>query len=137
MNMKTRMILVLLFLPMIITNGSVLPTSQENSKIVIGNFIDIPPDTTPIELQGMLDYGAGPNDVIATVVGDYVQIYFYRSFGNVNIDLYNGSGVLVYHDIVNTNVQTMVQIPINSSYSGTYTLVLSNGNGVAEGEFDR
>lgn len=40
-------------------------------------------------------------------------------------------------DIVNTNVQTMVQIPINSSYSGTYTLVLSNGNGVAEGEFDR
>lgn len=131
------MILVLLLFPMIVTNGSSLPTSHQNPQIINGNFIDIPPDTTPIELQGMLDYGAGPNDIIATVVGDNVQIYFYRSFGNVNIDLYNGSGVLVYHDSVNTNVQTMVQIPINSNSGGTYTLVLSNGNGVAEGEFDR
>lgn len=137
MNMKTRMILVLLLFPLIVTNGSSLPTSQQNPQIINGNFIDIPPDTTPIELQGMLDYGAGPNDIVATVVGDYVQIYFYRSFGNVCIELYNGSGLLLYHDVVNTNVQTMVQIPINSNSGGTYTLVLSNGNGVAEGEFDR
>lgn len=137
MNMKTRMILVLLLFSVIVTNGSSLPTYHQNPQIINGIFIDIPPDTTPIELQGMLDYGAGPNDVIATVIRDYVQIYFYRSFGNVSIDLYNGSGVLVYHDIVNTNVQTMVQIPINSNSGGTYTLVLSNGNGVAEGEFDR
>lgn len=74
---------------------------------------------------------------MASVVGDYVQIIFYRNFGNVNIDLYNDLGVLIYNDVINTSVQTLVQIPINSSSSGTYTLVLSNGTGIAEGEFDR
>lgn len=135
--MKRKPMLMLLLFSFIINSGSSFSICYQNPQISNGNHLDIPPDTTPIELQGMLDYGTGPNDVVASVVGDYVQIIFYRNFGNVNIDLYNDLGVLIYNDVINTSVQTLVQIPINSSSSGTYTLVLSNGTGIAEGEFDR
>jgi hypothetical protein len=94
-------------------------------------------DGDEIVLQGVLETGANPDDIGASVNEDVVQVYFSRSFGNVSLSLYNGNNMLIYSGVVNTGVQQLVVIPINGMASGTYTLVLSNNNGVAEGEFER
>lgn len=90
-----------------------------------------------IVLQGELETGIGPDDIGASVDDYNVQVCFSRSFGNVTLSLYNSNGILIYNGVINTDIQQLAVIPISGYASGTYTLVLSNGNGVAEGEFDR
>ena len=45
--------------------------------------------------------------------------------------------VSIYTDVVNTSVQQTVIIPITGAPNGTYTLVLENTTGYAEGEFNK
>ncbi len=94
-------------------------------------------DGDEIVLQGELETGIGPDDIGASVDEYNVQVFFNRSFGNVTLSLYNENGVLIYSGVVNTAIQQLAVIPFNGYPTGTYLLVLSNGNGVAEGEFDR
>jgi hypothetical protein len=56
-------------------------------------------------------------------------------FYHLNISLYNAEGNLCYSSVVNTGVQQMVVIPIMGNSNGTYTVVLDNANGYAEGDF--
>ena len=65
-----------------------------------------------------------------------IYISFTHSFGNVSISLYNTSHFLVYNDIFNTDVETLIVIPIIDNSYGTYTLVMESANGYAEGEFE-
>lgn len=109
---------------------------------VFGNNIitphyDIPPDLTPIELQGRLDLSYSLDDVEAGANENYVYIYFHRSFGDVGITLYNPTGVIVYSNVINTSIQQTVIIPITGTIEGVYTLVLENANGYAEGDFEQ
>lgn len=97
---------------------------------------DPPTGADKIHLIGQLDLNQGPNDVEAYAADNYVYIYFHRNFGNVNITLYNVTGVIIYNDVVNTAVQQTVIIPIISIVDGPLTLVLENASGYAEGEFD-
>ena len=90
-----------------------------------------------IILQGCLDYGANPDDIEASVINNTVNVNFRRNFGFVNISLYDGNGLLIHSSVVNTATQQSVAIPISSGSSGTYTLVLNNNRGVAEGYFER
>lgn len=97
---------------------------------------DDPPEYSPILLQGHLDYGSGSNDVEAYYYQNAIYISFTHSFGNVSISLYNTSHFLVYNDIFNTDVETLIVIPIIDNSYGTYTLVMESANGYAEGEFE-
>lgn len=98
---------------------------------------NIPTTAEKIELQGKLNLSAGPDDIEAGATDNAVYLYFNQNFGNVSISLYNPSGLLVYNCVVDSSMQQLVVIPIASSVSGTYTVVLDNANGYAEGDFER
>ncbi len=98
---------------------------------------NVPTGYEVILLQGTLMFGVAPNAVIAGANENSVYIHFNRSFGNVNISIYNALGVTVYSTVVNTSVQQTVIIPITSTFSGTYTVALNNADGYAEGDFDK
>ena len=98
---------------------------------------NIPDGTELIDLYGCLALNAGPDDIDAYTDQDYVYIDFHQNFGNVSISLYNEMGIMVYSDVVNTAVQQTVIIPIMGSTGGTYTLVLENATGYAEGAFNK
>lgn len=96
----------------------------------------IPSTAERIILQGRLDLNAGPDDIEAGATEQAVYLYFNHSFGNVSISLFNATGLLIYNCVVDTSMQQLVVIPITSMVSGTYTVVLSNANGIVEGDFN-
>ena len=97
---------------------------------------DMPNGAEEIVLRGQLNYNVGPNAIEAGATDDAVYIQFNQNFGNVSILLYNPSECLIYSTIVNTAVQQMVIIPITSFATGIYTVVLTNSEGYAEGDFE-
>ena len=111
-----------------------------NTKMTIPietkEITDPPSGYDKINLLGSLMYGIGPNAIIAGASDDAVYIGFNQDFGNVNINIYNGAGLVVYSTVVNTSVQQVVIIPITSAASGTYTVELSIANGYADGDFE-
>lgn len=98
---------------------------------------NIPNGADEIELIGQLDFNAGPDDIEAGATDNAVYIQFNRSFGNVNIALYNATGIIIYNCSVDTSMQQLVVIPITSMVSGIYTVVISNANGNVEGDFNK
>ncbi|MBQ6771004.1 MAG: DUF3244 domain-containing protein [Bacteroidales bacterium] len=98
---------------------------------------NVPTGYEVIVLQGRLDVGTNPNAVVAGVNDNSVYIHFNQSFGNVSISIYNAMGNMVYNTVSNTAVQQTVIIPFSNLASGTYTVVLTNANGYAEGDFER
>jgi hypothetical protein len=110
----------------------------EHASIINMNTADnVPTGYEIIELQGDFDDHVGPNAVIAGANENSVYIHFNLNLGNVNISIYNASSNLVYSNVVDTSVQQTMIIPISSTFSGTYTIVLNNANGYAEGDFER
>lgn len=89
-----------------------------------------------LELHGDLVMSVGPDAIDAGVGENDVLIQFNQRFGNVSISFYNESGALIYNNVVNTDVQQSVIIPINNANSGSYSLELNNPNGSAEGFFE-
>ena len=98
---------------------------------------NVPTGFEIIELRGDLIFGTGPNAIIAGANENSVYLHFNQSFGNVNICIYNASGNLIYNNVVDTSMRQTFIIPITSAASGTYSVVLNNANGYAEGEFDK
>ena len=98
---------------------------------------DPPTSAESITLIGFLDVSAGPNDVTAYYYENAIYISFTRNFGNVSISIYNVSRMLIYNDIVNTDVEALIVIPFLNNSNGTYTLVLENTTGYAEGELNK
>jgi len=97
---------------------------------------DPPAGSSVIVLYGELDYNAGPNSVEAYYNSNMVVVCFHQNFGCVNIILI-GEGNTIYNGNVNTAVQQTVYIPIAGAPSGSYTLILSNVTGMAEGDFEK
>lgn len=97
---------------------------------------NVPSGYDKIILHGDLILNAEPDGIVAGVNDNSVYIHFNRSFGNVNICIYNATGNLIYSSVVDTSVQQTVIIPISSSVNGTFTVVLNNANGYAEGNFE-
>lgn len=81
-------------------------------------------------------YGVAPNVIVAGANENSVYLHFSRSFGNVNVRIYNDSGLLVYTSIVDTSAQQTVIIPLVGNSNGTYAVELDNANGFAEGYFE-
>ena len=97
---------------------------------------NIPSTAEIIKLQGRLDFNTNPDDIEAGATDNAVYLYFNQNHGNVSISLYSPMGFLVYNCVVDTSMQQLVVIPIASSVSGTYTVVLDNANGLVEGDFE-
>lgn len=97
---------------------------------------NVPTGLEQIFLQGTLMYGVAPNVIVAGANENSVYLHFSRSFGNVNVRIYNDSGLLVYTSIVDTSAQQTVIIPLVGNSNGTYAVELDNANGFAEGYFE-
>ncbi len=97
---------------------------------------DPPQGYEKINLQGTLLYGIDPNAIVAGASDNDIYIGFNRSFGNVNIFIYNDMGIIVYSTVVNTDVQQVVIIPFTNA-NGSYIVELSNANGYVDGDFER
>ncbi len=134
-KMKSR-IIFLLALGAIISCGYVIHASNPDKVLVQSESLDTPPGEKII-LLGNLLFGINPNAIEASVTDDAVYVQFNQSFGSVSISLYNGMGTLVYGNVVNTDVQQVVVIPIANMAIGSYTLKLDNATGDAEGDFER
>ncbi|MBR4392359.1 MAG: DUF3244 domain-containing protein [Bacteroidales bacterium] len=98
---------------------------------------NLPPGYHELELEGALMLSVGPDAIDAGVGDNGVYIQFNQSVGNVTVSLYNGSGLLLYNNVVNTDVQQVVQIPMVILSGDEYLLELNNANGMAEGYFER
>lgn len=96
----------------------------------------IPAGANEIRLKGKLNCNTAPDDIEAGATDNAVYLYFNQNFGNVSISLYSPMGILVYNCVVDSSMQQLVVIPIASSVSGTYTVVLDNANGLVEGDFE-
>ena len=96
---------------------------------------DLPQGYETIELQGSLVYSCDPGAIEAGIGENDIYIHFNQNLEIVSIYLYNDSGVMLYHNIVNTAIQQTVIIPINSAYNGSYYLQIDNATGYAEGDF--
>ncbi len=94
-------------------------------------------NTHKINMHGNIAHNAGPNSVEAYYDHNMVTIFFHQNFGNVNITIMSETGSVVYNNTVNTAVQQTFYIPLSSTSSGNFTLILDNANGYAEGEFAR
>ena len=108
-----------------------------SAPIINSEIADPPQGFEKIDLLGDLMLNHGPNAVVAGANENSVYIGFNQDFGNVSITIYNGAGLVAYSTVVDTSVQQVVIIPITTAASGTYTVVLDNANGYAEGDFER
>ena len=97
--------------------------------------VTIPEGYDIIELYGDLMRGSNLNAIEAGIGENDIYIHFNQNFETVSIYLYNDSGVLLYHNLVNTAIQQTVIIPINSAYNGSYYLEIDNATGYAGGDF--
>jgi hypothetical protein len=108
-----------------------------NEYVSIINMEDnVPTGYEIIDLQGALMFSVGPDDIIAGANDNSVYLHFSQNFGNVDIKIYSALGNLIYNCVVDTSMQQTIIIPISSNVSGTYTVVLTNVDGYAEGDFE-
>ena len=137
--MKTKALLFISFiaLSLIICKTQAMNTVSTPTPISKYDVGDPPPEYEKINLLGTLMYGINLNAIVAGASDDAVYIGFNLDLGNMNISIYNGTGILVYNDVVDTSVQPTVIVPFQTAASDTYTLELSNGTGYAEGVFNK
>ena len=134
--MKAKHLFLLGLCAFFFNNQTVL--ANDKNKVLCYEEPDhLPTGADRIVLHGELMLNIGPNAIEAGATEDAVYIYFNQSFGNVSITIYNDSGLLVYTSVVDTSMQQYVVIPILSTAAGTYTVVIDNANGYAEGDFNR
>ena len=136
MNKKALIIIALCAIGLCIGETHAINTTSL-APINKWEIADPPQGYEKINLQGTLMYGINPNAVVAGASDNAVYIGFNQDFGNVSITIYNGAGLVVYSTVVDTSVQQVVIIPITTAASGSFTVVLDNANGYAEGDFER
>jgi len=135
MKIKTLLLLGLSTFMLCPTEAKTM--NPETTPVYYCDGGNVPSGYEIIVLRGDLLLNTEPNAIIAGANRNSVYIHFDRSFGNVNVSIYNAAGVLVYNSVADTSVQQTMIIPVTSSVSGTYTVVLDNTNGYAEGDFER
>lgn len=136
--MKKNVLVFLSLCALCLLTWQVQAVNVERSSITIINTMDnVPTGYEVIDLKGKLSYSAGPNDIVAGASKNSVYLHFNQSFGNVSIFIYNADGNLVYNSVVDTSMQQTVIIPIMGNSDGTFSVVLDNAFGDAEGDFRR
>lgn len=98
---------------------------------------ELPPSYDVIELQGSLVLSPGANPIEAGVNDNSIYIQFNQNFGTVIVTVYNPNGLTVYNGVVNTAMQQQLFIPVTLFVEGTYTVVIENAFGYANGDFEK
>lgn len=98
---------------------------------------NVPTGYEIIELHGDLMLSIDPNAITAGANHNSIYLHFNQSIGNVNIKIFNTAGNLCYNSLIDTSMQQTVIIPIAGSDNGSYTVMLENAVGYAEGDFER
>ena len=114
-----------------------VPANTPESMEAASETTDVPHGYDGIHLQGSLMYGVGPSAVEAGVNDNSVYIQFNQNLGYVDVTIINPGGSTIYSGVVNTAVQQQLVIPITFSTEGTYTVVLENATGYADGDFEK
>jgi hypothetical protein len=135
MKTKALFFVSLIALSLCSKQAQALCVNPLSSPINKWEITDPPAGYEVINLKGTLMYGIDPNAIVAGASDNDIYIGFNQDFGNVNISIYNGMGVLVYSTVVNSGMQPVVIIPFSGVASGTYIVELNNANGYAEGDF--
>lgn len=134
--MKKKVLILIGLCAISIFSWNAQATNAETNPLYDVDY-SIPHGIDDIELFGSLMLNVGPNAIKAGASDDAVYIQFNQSFGNVSITIYNGNGQQVYCTMVDTSIQQVVIIPFNTATSDTYTVVLDNATGYAEGDFEK
>jgi hypothetical protein len=136
--MKKNVLILACFYAMGFSAWQVQAAIVERPSINIIKVVDnVPTGYEAINLQGKLSYCTGPNDVVAGANKNEVYLHFNQICGNVSISIYNAEGNLVYNSVVDTSMQRTVIIPIMGNSDDTFSVVLDNAVGCAEGDFER
>ena len=136
MKTRTRALAFVCFCIFCLHVGSVKASFTVTQPENHFNPDNLPGGYTKIEIQGKLNYSTGPNDVIAGVSVNSVYIHFDKGFGLVGISIYNESGNLIYHCILDTATQRTVIIPMTNTANGNYFVMFDNDTGSAVGNFE-
>ena len=129
-----KIALLLCFL--LVIGATELTNSYASPKETVINDVppSIPDGAEIIVLIGQLDTNVGPDDVVAAIDDINVYVGFSRSFGYVNISIYDATDCLIYSNNVNTEYQRLATIPYLGGGHPAY-IVLNSANGRAEGNF--
>ena len=114
-----------------------IPANNPKSLTLTQQTGNIPEGYEEIVLRGSLAFSSGPNAIEAGVNDNSVYIQFNQNLGNVTVTVYNPDGLTVYSGVVNTAVQQLLVVPMAFSSEGTYTVVLENATGYADGDFEK
>jgi len=132
--MKKKTLLLVILCAFCQLNGKTITMNTTPCRFV-EETNDVPHGYEVIELQGSLMYSCDPDAIEAGIGENDIYIHFNQNLETVSIYLYNDSGMLLYHNLVNTAIQQTVIIPINSAYNGSYYLEIDNATGYAGGDF--
>ena len=83
-----------------------------------------------------MSYNTGPDDIVAGVKDNSVYIHFDTGLGLVGISIYNESGNLIYHCVLDTATQRTIIIPMTNTANGNFFVEFDNNIGFAEGNFE-
>ncbi|MBR4560550.1 MAG: DUF3244 domain-containing protein [Bacteroidales bacterium] len=139
--MKTRTLTIafVCFCIFCLHTGSVKASITVTQPEYHFNPDNLPGGYTKIEIQGKLNYNTGPDDIVAGVKDNSVYIHFDKGFGFVGISIYNESGNLIYHCVLDTAMQRtiIIPIPMTNTANGNCFVEFDNDTGFAEGKFEQ
>lgn len=134
--MNTKTLIIVGFCLLSLWTGEFQANNPEMTKI-FQQAKDVPNGFEEIVLQGSLVFSPGSNPIEAGFNDNSIYIQFNQNFGNVTVTVYNPNDLIIYIGVVNTAVQQLLVIPVTFSSEGTYTIVLENATGYADGDFDK
>jgi hypothetical protein len=134
--MKKSLILVVICCTFVFCTWQT-PASNPSQIHVLHNRHSLPYGYEEIELTGTLDFIPNQNSIEAGISDNAIYIYFHQNLGYVSINIYNDFNNIIYSNVVDTSTQQTVIIPLSPTHNGTFTIVLNNANGYAEGFFER
>lgn len=110
--------------------GVIVPWNGESSSFQFSSQND---PEEQIELLGQVsDTGIRsvlPTPIQATIGSNYLNAYFLYNVGDINVEVYNSSGELIYETYVDTSNQSSISIDITGWDSNSYEIRFVSSTG--------
>lgn len=107
--------------------GVIIPCSGESSSFQFSFQTDPEED---IELLGDLSNpgirSVLPTPIQAMIGSNYLNAYFLYNVGDINVEVHNSSGELIYETSVDTSIQSSISIDVTEWNSGKYEIRFVN-----------
>lgn len=110
--------------------GVIIPWNGESSSFQFSFQSDPEED---IELAGDISNpgirSILPTPIQATIGSNYLNAYFLYNVGDINVEVYNSSGELIYQTSVDTSIQSSISIDVTEWNTGLYEIRFVNTSG--------